>query len=157
MTRVSLLLDGTGIPKMTMLTLSGDLVIHAAVMASPSKRNVEFFSYLVKTYPALLETKSVEQLTPLMLAYKMGRFAFAKILIEAGAEQTPKDSSWKNLLHLALQETPRVDEFKPMLELLDKDHVLRMIKERDSLDHGGRTPLHQWIVCFPLSEMKALG
>ena len=135
---------------MVVLTIPGDLVIHAAVLASPSKRSMEFLSYLVKTYPALLETKSVQQLTPLMLAYKMGRLEFAKILLDAGAEQTPKDGGWNNLLHLVLLETPKADQFKPMLELLDKDQVLRMIRERNSLDAEGSTPLHSWIVCSPV-------
>ena len=139
------------------LTFSGDLVIHAAVLAVPSRKTVELLSHLVKTYPALLEIKSVEQLTPLMLTYKMGRVDFAKVLIEAGAEQTPKDGSWNNLLHLVLQETPTTEQLKPMLELLDKDHVFRMMKERNSLEHEGRTPLHQWIVCSLLSQLKSAG
>lgn len=139
---------------MAVLTFSGDLVIHAAVMASPSKKTVDLLSHLVKTYPALLEIKSTEQLTPLMLAYKMGRVDFVKVLLEAGAEQTPKDGSWSNLLHLVLQETPTAEQLKPMLELLDKDQVLRMMKERNSLEREGRTPLHQWIVCSCFVMLK---
>lgn len=149
MTRVSF---HTGVTVMAVLTFSGDLVIHAAVLATPSKKSVELLSHLVKIYPALLEIKSAEQLTPLMLAYKLGRLDCAKVLIDAGADQTAKDGSWNNLLHLALQETPKAEQLKPMLELLDKDPLFQMMKDRNNLEHEGRTPMHQWIVCsLPLS------
>jgi len=127
------------------LTVSGDLVLHAAVMAPPSKKATELVAYLVKQCPEVLNTKSVQQMTPLAVACLLGRVEAAKVLIDAGADQTIKSEGWKNLLHSALHFTPTVSEFKPLLRLLNAQLVERMFRERSNLEQLGRTPLHQWI------------
>lgn len=75
----------------------------------------------------------------------LGRVEVAKVLIDAGADQTIKSEGWKNLLHSALYFTPTVKKFKPLLGLLNPQLVERMFRERSNLEQLGRTPLHQWI------------
>ena len=101
-------------------------------------------SYLVKTQPVLLEVKAANGVTPLLLAYRLGRFDAAKVLIDAGADQTTKDLGRNNLLHAALHAPPVAAKLKPMLDLLDRDALIPMLKERNKLEQGGQTPLHQF-------------
>lgn len=101
-------------------------------------------SYLVKTQPFLVHVKSANGSTPLLLAYRLGRFDAAKILIQAGADQTAKDYQRNNLLHVALNAVPDTKILKPMLDLLDRSALIPMLKERNKLEQQGRTPLHQY-------------
>ena len=101
-------------------------------------------SYLVKTQPVLLEVKAANGVTPLLLAYRLGRLDAAKVLVGAGADQTTKDLGRNNLLHAALHDSPSATKLKPMLDLLDRDTLIPMLKERNKLEQGGQTPLHQF-------------
>ncbi|KAL2193610.1 hypothetical protein P885DRAFT_63806 [Corynascus similis CBS 632.67] len=76
----------------------------------------------------------------------------AKILIEAGADQETKDRKQYNLLHAALRFERDVRKLIPMLDLLDHDTLVSMIKERNGLEEeeGGQKPLH-FILCRSLS------
>ena len=101
-------------------------------------------TYLVKTQPSLVHVKSANGATPLLLAYRLGRLDVAKILIQAGADQTTKDYQRNNLLHTALHAVPDAKTLKPMLDLLDRSILILMLKERNKLEQEGRTPLHQY-------------
>ncbi|KAK0731565.1 hypothetical protein B0H67DRAFT_597442 [Lasiosphaeris hirsuta] len=122
-----------------------DLVIHAAIMAPPSKRSNAVVSYLVKTRPEYLDVKSGDYVTPLMEACMLGRIDIAKILIDTGADQSVKDKSRKNLLHLILERNPRAEKLEPFLALLKRDLLTRMLRERSCLEAEGRTPLHSFV------------
>jgi hypothetical protein len=74
----------------------------------------------------------------------LGRLDIAKILIQAGADQTTKDYQRTNLLHAALHAVPDAKTLKPMLDLLDRSTLIPMLKERNKLEQEGRTPLHQY-------------
>ena len=111
-------------------------------MAPPSKKATELVAYLVQTQPQLLEVKSLQRKTPLMLACSLGRANIVKVLIKSGADQSTKDIFWHNLLHAALEGNPTADKLKPFLQLLDRDLLISMVAERCS---GGRTPLHKWV------------
>ncbi|KAK1754894.1 Ankycorbin [Echria macrotheca] len=127
------------------LSDGNELVLHAAVMAQPSKEATNLVSYLVKNCPDLINMKSVEHKTPLMVAATLGRVDVAKVLIDAGADQTIRDNTWGNLLHSALHFSPTVNQFRRLLRLLKPELVDCMFKQRSSLDKQGRTPLHMWI------------
>src|SRR5690349_17780676 len=103
-------------------------------MASPSKRATNLVAYLVKQCSYLLNTKSVEQMTPLMVACLLGRVDVAKVLIDAGADQVTKDNGWRNLLHSALRFTPTAKQLRSLLKLLNPQLVERMLRERSSLN-----------------------
>ncbi len=67
------------------------------------------------------------------------------MLIRAGADQATKDQGRNSLLHAVLDYCPGVDELKQMFELLDREALIPMMKERNRLEEGGRTPLHQYV------------
>jgi ankyrin repeat protein len=121
-----------------------ELVLHAAIYAPPTRRAIELVTYLVKAQPSLLDVKAANGATPLLLAYRLGRLDVARILIEAGADQTTKDQARNNLLHVALYCVPDAKILKPMLDLLDRSTLIPMLKERNKLEQEGRTPLHQY-------------
>lgn len=121
------------------------MVLHAAISAYPNKRATKLVSYLVKAFPSLIDTRAADGATPLLLACRLGRSEAVKILINAGADQTTKDRGRNNLLHAALRFTPCAERLKPLLDLLDGDLLVTMLKERNNLEHDGRTPLHQWL------------
>ncbi|KAL2141434.1 hypothetical protein VTI28DRAFT_2434 [Corynascus sepedonium] len=129
-----------------------ELVLHAALFSRPSKRATELAAYLVRSRPFLVDVKAANGVTPLHLAYQYRRFDIAKILIEAGADQETKDRKQYNLLHAALRFERDVRKLIPMLDLLDHDTLVSMIKERNGLEEeeGGQTPLH-FILCRSLS------
>jgi hypothetical protein len=80
-----------------------------------------------------------------MLACRFGRLDIVKMLIDAGADQTAKDRGRNNLMHVALQSVPTAKKLKALLDLLDRETIIPMLKERNKLEHGGRTPIHQYL------------
>ena len=93
-------------------------------------------------------------MTPLLLAYRLGRLDAAKVLVGAGADQTTKDLGRNNLLHAALHGSPGAAKLKPMLDLLDRGTLIPMLKERNKLEQGGQTPLHQF--CAGASSFRPI-
>ncbi|KAK0618316.1 hypothetical protein B0T17DRAFT_509862 [Bombardia bombarda] len=127
-------------------------IICSAVNAPASKKSNEVASYLIKSCPSLvntittrsgLRTKAIN--VGLLKACEIGRVDIAKSLIEAGADLTAKDVNWNNLLHQALGHCPTAEQLKTLLDILDHDAVVHMLKERNNLGDEGRTPLHAWL------------
>jgi hypothetical protein len=123
-----------------------DLILHAAIYATPSPRSIEVVDYLLKTQPSLLEVTAGNGATPFYLAVRYGRIDIAKMLIEAGAEQAVKISGRYNILHAVLSHLPHPKRLKSMLDLLDRELVVSTLTERNRLSEGGRTVLHQYLV-----------
>ncbi|KAK0729206.1 hypothetical protein B0T21DRAFT_394537 [Apiosordaria backusii] len=130
------------------LTDNSDLAIHAAVYAVPNQKTTDLAEYLIKVRPESIDAKDANGATPLMGACRLGRVEIAKLLIEAGADQKTKDGNWGNLLHAALRWKPTREQLKPLLDLLDRDLLVRMLKERNNLKIEGHTPLHTWLLDF---------
>ncbi|KAK4170229.1 Ankycorbin [Cladorrhinum sp. PSN259] len=128
------------------LNRDSDLLLHAAIYAVPGKAADDLVSYLVRTCPSLLNVKDANGATPLLLACRLGRTNIVKTLIGAGADQRAKDSEWNNILHAALHWTPTADVLKPLLDLLDRQILVQLLKERNNLRNQGQTPLHSWIL-----------
>ncbi|KAK4230646.1 Ankycorbin [Podospora fimiseda] len=127
------------------LNKDSDLIIHAAIYADPSKSADELVSYLVKTFPALLNVKDANGATPLLLACRLGRLNIAKVLIEAGADQRAKDLEWNNVLHAALHWLPVAEDLTLLLDTLDRQLLSQLLKERNNLGGQGQTPMHYWM------------
>ncbi|EAW09002.1 ankyrin repeat protein [Aspergillus clavatus NRRL 1] len=128
-----------------------DLVLHCAVLSKPTDESEQLVRYLVKTVPHCMEVKSIEGYTPLALAFSLQRYAFAKILIEAGADQTARDKKGNNILHLTLNNAThpsdeKVKALPKILGLIDNSLVPSLLQERSSQDPGALTPLAQWMV-----------
>lgn len=122
-----------------------ELVLHCAVMATPSLEANELVEYLVEACPSSLEKKAAGGCTPLMIAYKLGRFGFAKILIEAGADQSTRNDHGETLAHAAVDVMGHTCRVRDMLNLLDSDLRKHLFQQRTSLKDSGITPLHAWI------------
>ena len=84
--------------------------------------------------------------TPLQVAFELYREDWAKLLIEAGADQTCRDKSGRNILHSLLQrhieKDEEVHELKRMLEIIDKRVLQTLFVERST---GSVTPLQYWL------------
>lgn len=80
-----------------------------------------------------------------MLAFSLGRTEFAKLLIEAGADQSTRDSNGENLVHAILTPDAPTCGVRHMLELLDPVLRSQLFLARTNLPRGGKTPLHSWI------------
>lgn len=119
-------------------------------MARPTEESEQLVKYLVEHYPACLETKSLRGYTPVALAFALQRTNIAKILIDAGADQTTRDCSGNNLIHLLLGDINRSPRATPegtkfLLGLLDPRLVPSLLTERSSEDPGSLTPISRWI------------
>jgi ankyrin repeat protein len=125
-----------------------ELVIHAAIFASPSQTTNELVSYLIKSCPASVDIKSQLDVTPLFLATTLGRTEIAKMLLDAGADQATRNWFRENLLHAVLSNNPKAHRLEEFLSLLDPAQVQHMARDRDSrttAGDGGKTPLHRWL------------
>lgn len=85
------------------------------------------------------------------LAFSLHRTSYAKILIEAGADQTTRDRSGNNLIHLLLcdkngEARDKPDNIESLLALLDSRLIPSLLTERSSEQPGSLTPLARWIL-----------
>lgn len=114
-------------------------------MANPEKRSFELLEYLIETYPESLEKKTTSGDTPLMIAYRLGRLGYAKLLIKANADQSTRNTKGENIIHAALAGLPSAHRLRPLLELIDPDLRGHLFQQRNSLQENGLTPLHAWV------------
>ncbi|KAL8679791.1 MAG: hypothetical protein Q9186_003956 [Xanthomendoza sp. 1 TL-2023] len=128
------------------------LALHGAILSdTEGEKSFEVVKYLIAIMPDSIELASVgKSLTPLALAFVTGRLDAAKALIEAGADQTTRDSTGKNLVHMALlhasQTTPTdTEKFRAFLELIDKRVVRSLLTERCTDGPGSLTPIALWL------------
>ncbi|OKO96895.1 hypothetical protein PENSUB_10449 [Penicillium subrubescens] len=129
-----------------------NLVLHCAVMSRPCDESERLVQYLVDHHPECLEVKSSEGHTPLALAVSLHRLSFARILIQAGANQAARDTEGCNLLHLVLcsisgSPARHADKVSQLIDLMDKEHVSTMLTQRAG--EGSRTPYARWLQKYP--------
>jgi len=110
----------------------------------PTKEGQDVLKWLIKRFPQNLETKTTSGLTPLLLAVFRGRLEFAKVLIDAGADQSARDNSGCNIIHIALQAQPFNDKLREFLDLLDPVLRPHLFTQRNKLNVSGTTPFHTW-------------
>ncbi|KAL8773347.1 MAG: hypothetical protein Q9209_001741 [Squamulea sp. 1 TL-2023] len=130
-----------------------NLALHGAVLSgAKSKKSLEVIKYLIAIMADSIDLESIQKsLTPLALAFVTGRVDAAKALIEAGADQTTRDNTGKNLIHMALlhaSQATKTDSkrFRKLLELIDKRVIGSLFTERCQDGPGGLTPLALWLV-----------
>ncbi|KAG5981462.1 hypothetical protein E4U55_002909 [Claviceps digitariae] len=126
------------------LGADNDLVIHSAVLGS-SDESVELLEYLVQRCPDYLEKKTCDGETPLMIACRLGRTSLAKILVDAGADQSTRNLKGENILHACLSRLPKAKQLKSMLDLFDEGLRAHLFVQRKNITENGTTPLHTWI------------
>lgn len=132
------------------LNLRSKLLIHVVVLSKTDNESLELLRHLCETRPDLITHKSATGLTPLQLAFSLHRVEMAKILIDAGADQTSRNHSNENLIHSALRFPMSNDEasrlkLRQLLELIDSRLITGMFTERSSPHPGALTPLAQWL------------
>ncbi|KAE8375542.1 ankyrin repeat-containing domain protein [Aspergillus bertholletiae] len=151
--RLKLLAKSTsGIEKslMSWLKAKNNLVLHCAILSTPTLESRHLVEYLVQEVPECLETRSAGRYTPLALAYSLNRADYADILIKAGASQTVRDSRGNNLIHLLLCGIDSDTSGKPgnierLLKLLDPRVAPSLLLERSSDQPGSVTPFARWM------------
>ena len=121
-------------------------------MSRPCEESERLVQYLVDHHPECLEVRSSEGHTPLALAISLHRLSFARILINAGANQAARDAEGCNLLHLVLcnivgNTARHADKISKLIDLMDKDHVSTMLTQRAG--EGSRTPYARWLHKYP--------
>lgn len=126
--------------------------MHAAVLShADDEKHLAVLKYLLSVFPASIDFPSAAtSLTPLALAFLNGRIPAAKTLISAGAGQTTRDSTGKNLIHLSLiciskTKPTDVSKFRDLLALVDKRLLPSLFTERCRDNPGGLTPLAFWL------------
>ncbi|KAH7126744.1 ankyrin repeat protein [Dendryphion nanum] len=124
-----------------------ELALHCAVLATPGPETTKLLQYLLKIMPDSLEIKSMEGHTPLALAFSLRRYEAAKLLLDAGADQTTRDAMGRNILHLlftsAYTNSKATEEhhIERMFPLVDTRLISSLLRERCSEDPGSLTPL----------------
>lgn len=127
-----------------------ELALHCAVMAKPGEETTKLIKYLLHVMPGSLRVKSIDGLTPLSLAISLCRLDAAKLLIEAGADQTVRNNKGCNILHILLcsaygMNSVNEKALQPFLDLIDKRLVPSLLTERCSLHPGSLTPIAAWM------------
>ncbi|KAI4249359.1 MAG: hypothetical protein LQ352_005680, partial [Teloschistes flavicans] len=133
-----------------------NLALHVAILSSASaEKSLEVLNYLIAVMPDSINLPSRKnKITPLALAFLKGRVDAAAALINAGADQTTRESEGRNLIHLAMiyasklpseEQEGSMETFKKLLELLDKRIIKSLFTERSSTGPGGLTPLAYWL------------
>ncbi|KAJ4196882.1 hypothetical protein NW755_001653 [Fusarium falciforme] len=127
------------------LGADNDFVIHCAVVGEPSSNAIELLEYLVEACPGCLEKKNADGETPLLVACRLGRTEFVKILLGANADQSSRNSKGQNILHAALENTPEADQLRELLDLFDPTLRSHLFLQRNNFNENGNTPLHAWV------------
>ncbi|KAL7787534.1 ankyrin repeat-containing domain protein [Trichoderma ceciliae] len=127
------------------LGADNDYVLHTAILSSTSENSLKLVKYLIETCPDSLEKKTSDGDTPLMMACRLGRVHFAKLLVEANADQSTRNHQGDNILHAAVAGNPMAQSLRRLLDILDPGLLGHLFKERKSLQANGLTPLHAWI------------
>ncbi|PGH35322.1 hypothetical protein GX50_01786 [[Emmonsia] crescens] len=136
-----------------------NLALHCAIIASPSEElGTSLIKFILDVFPDSLHTKNSAGLTPLHLAFYGRRIMAAKLLIEAGADQTARDNNGRNMLHYILTTygsavTNSAKLTKTLIEILDPHIVPALAQQRSRLGRAvghargyRHTPLAEWLM-----------
>lgn len=130
------------------LNLRSKLMIQVVVLSETNDQSLAVLRHLCETQPEAINHRSAKGMTALQLAFSLHRVEMAKILIEAGADQTARNHEHHNLVHAALfhkHTDEGLKKVRQLLELVDTRLVSGMFTERASCDPGAVTPLAQWL------------
>ena len=112
------------------------------------KRTFELVDYLVQTCPSALEKKNPRGETPLMVACRLGRTKTAKILIEGNADQTTRNNTGENIVHISVinaYNARNAHRLRALLDVLDPDLRATLFTQRKNLSDNGYTPIQLWV------------
>ncbi|KAL4885830.1 ankyrin repeat-containing domain protein [Aspergillus karnatakaensis] len=120
-----------------------DLVLHCAVLSKYTEESSRLVEYLVENHPEFLEIPSLDDYTPLAVAFQQHKLEFAKILVKAGANQAVRAKEGMNLIHLLISTYRNMKDtpLKDMLALIDSRLIPSLLLERCTTQPGSLTPL----------------
>lgn len=125
------------------------LIIHCCVMGEQTPEAVALLRYLVRSSPDYIDSRSQDLMTPLHVAFRSHRVEAAKILIEAGADQTARDKNSNNIVHHLLKgrvaSEEKLKSISTMLDLIDKRLLQSLFLERSTEAPGSLTPFAQFV------------
>jgi ankyrin repeat protein len=119
--------------------------MHCAVLAIPSDTSNELLEYLIEAAPESIQKKNSNGETPLLVACRLGRIDYVRILIDGNADQSVRNHKGENILHAAVAGNPKADKLRLMLDLFDADLRSHLFLQRKNFNENGNTPLHAWV------------
>jgi ankyrin repeat protein len=133
------------------------LAIHCCIArTNQATDTLEKLNYLIEALPDAVEARSADQRTPLLRAFHVHDLEAARVLINAGADQTARDQEGMNLLHQLVCCYGRaridIDCVRAMVDLIDKRLLASMCLQRTSANPGSLTPLALWLARLHGSE-----
>ncbi|KLJ08785.1 hypothetical protein EMPG_15784 [Blastomyces silverae] len=147
-----------------------NLALHCAILASPSEEfGTSVVQFILETFPDSLHTKNDAGFTPLHLAFGGRRIMAARVLVEAGADQTARDNDGCNMLHhifasniSTVRNSPKL--LKTLCEILDPEIIPILAQQRSHLQissgararFGRQMPLSQWLSRSEGTEVSTL-
>ncbi|KAH7088003.1 hypothetical protein FB567DRAFT_329745 [Paraphoma chrysanthemicola] len=132
------------------LHLRSHLILHCVVLGKTTEASLHLLRHLCKTHPEAMHHKSAAGNTPLQLAFALHRVQMIKVLIEAGADQTCRNSAGSNLVHAMINSNflnaeKDIADMRAMLELVDQRLLTSLFSERTTEAPGAATPLARWL------------
>jgi ankyrin repeat protein len=132
------------------LNVRSHLLIHCVVLGKTDDESLQLLRHLCKSHPEKLEHRSASGMTPLHLAFRLHRVEMAKVLVEAGAQQTCRNHAGDNILHSILAHCDDPDEerlarTRKLLDLVDPLLLPSLFEERTNDAPGAATPLARWL------------
>jgi ankyrin repeat protein len=139
------------------LNSRSQLAIHCCIARkNQATDTLEKLNYLIEALPDAVEARSADQRTPLLRAFHVHDLEAARVLINAGADQTARDQEGMNLLHQLVCCYGRagvdIDCVRAMIDLIDKRLIASMCLQRTSAEPGSLTPLALWLARLHGSE-----
>ncbi|KFY22882.1 hypothetical protein V493_06259 [Pseudogymnoascus sp. VKM F-4281 (FW-2241)] len=137
------------------LSMRHELLLHVAVMTTPSKedqaKHLELVKYIASSDASLLESRSLGGFTPLHLACTRRDKDVIAYLISMGSKVRSRDATGRNMVHHLIcpstsnpmwtKEWEKLNGFASFLSLFNKGDITEMLLERDIL---GYTPFAFW-------------
>jgi hypothetical protein len=138
------------------------LALHCALLrgrqGGEQDNSLEIVQYILECAPDNIERKSGTGIAPLWIAFYFHQVEAAKLLIEAGADQTTRDKEGRNILHALLLTDPRastesepdkekqdLDKIEALLKLVDTRVITDLFTSRCSIGPTGLTPFAAYI------------
>lgn len=125
------------------------LAIHCCLASKQTTDKLEMLKYLIEALPEAVEARSDDQLTPLLRAFHLHNLEAAKILINAGADQTARDKDGLNLIHQLvvynMHDHEDIAHMRNMINAIDARLISSMCLQRCSAEPGALTPLALWL------------
>lgn len=112
----------------------------------------QLLEYLIETCPSALEKKNYDGDTPLMVACRLGRRQFVRILIEGNADQSTRNLKGENIVHAAISNSPVAHRLQALLDELDPDLRTSLFLQRKNLSENGTTPIQAWVSAVPIAS-----